>query len=569
MDRRLAAVLAADVVGYSRLISEDETGTLLALREHRRSLFDPETARHGGRIVKLIGDGTLVEFTSVVAAVTCAVAIQRALAREGGPIRLRIGINLGDVVIDGEDIYGDGVNVATRLEGLAAPGGICISASVHESLGNRVEAEFSDAGEHAVKNIARPIRVFRWRGDSPAVVADPPLVPAEVKRDNTIAVSRFQKLSDDTELGYFCEGLTEDIISALANIAQLTVVSNEYRASDSAAAHGQQSPHYILTGKVRRTGAKIRVSAQLFDRHTGVQCWADRFDRDATDLFDIQDDITRRIVIAVHTALGSGSYTNRWQWGTENFEAWQQNAKAFNAFQQFSPDSMRKSAAMWEEAMILDPAYVAPRAARAYCFAFLSLVEEEPRAAEYLRKAQEEFEHCVAQAPNDARPYSTKRAIETARGNYDAALAAAETALAMEPDDPACRASLAAALLCVGRPTQALAQITKAMQDVHDPSGWFTATRIECNYALGHLDEALAEARQLAADKPNFYPGAALAAALAAELGEAGLIEAMRARLLRFDPQFSAGKFMRFVGLKDLPLGARLLGALKTAGLPE
>ena len=226
--RRLSAILAADVVGYSKLMAEDEAGTLAALQEHRQTLFDPETIKRGGRIVKLMGDGTLVEFPSVVDAVECALSIQQTLADDPGPIKLRIGINLGDIIIDGDDIYGDGVNIAARLEALAEPGGICISSIVHESLGHRVEAEFTDAGEHEVKNIDRPIRVFQWPARAATSRANLELIPAELKRDQTIAVSHFETLSDDAELGYFSEGITQAIITALGTIAQLTVVSDEH-----------------------------------------------------------------------------------------------------------------------------------------------------------------------------------------------------------------------------------------------------------------------------------------------------------------------------------------------------
>ena len=256
MERRLVAILAADVVGYSRLMAADEAGTLAALHEHRESLFNPETEKRGGRIVKLMGDGTLVEFASVVDAVEAALAIQENLATGTGPIKLRIGINLGDVIIEGDDIYGDGVNVAARLEALAEPGGICISFVVHESLGNRIDVGFTNDGEHEVKNIDRPIRVFRWPARVTKGESRLELIPAEAKQDHTISVTRFENLSNDEELGFFCEGVCEDIVTAFGNVDQLTVLTEGHRGEDGTA-------HYLLSGKVRKSGSRIRVSAHL------------------------------------------------------------------------------------------------------------------------------------------------------------------------------------------------------------------------------------------------------------------------------------------------------------------
>ena len=272
MKRRLSAILASDVVGYSKLMAEDESGTLDALRIHRQNLFNPEIAECGGRIVKLMGDGALVEFQSVLDAVKAALNIQQALAEDDGPIKLRIGINIGDVIIDGDDIYGDGVNVAARLESLAETGGICISSIVHETIGNRLDADFVDAGEYEVKNITRPIRVFRWLAHGGAVPTRGPLIPEEFKQDNTISISHFENLSSDVEVGYLCEGLAEDIGAALGNIAQLTVISTEHQLEEhKAASKSQNAAHYVLTGKIRKAGNRLRISAQLVDRQTGVQ----------------------------------------------------------------------------------------------------------------------------------------------------------------------------------------------------------------------------------------------------------------------------------------------------------
>lgn len=570
MERRLAAILASDVVGYSKLMAEDEAGTLSALREHRKTLFGPEIAKRGGRIVKLMGDGTLVEFPSIVNAVEAALAIQRTLAEGDGLIKLRIGINLGDVVIDGEDIYGDGVNVAARLEALAETGGICISSIVHESLGNRINAVFADAGEHEVKNIARPIRVYRWLARGAGATLSEPLIPAELKRQNTISISQFENLSDDAELGYFREGLAEDIAAALGNIAQLTVVSEGNPIDDSkAATDDREAAHYVLAGKMRKAGNRIRVSAHLVDRHTGIQRWADRFDRDATDLFQVQDDVMRNIVIGVHTELGAGAYTNQWQWGTENLEAWQLVAKGFREFQKWSPDSMIKTIALWERALSIDPNYLAPLMGAGYCYSYMALVSDPETSQDYIAKAQAAFDRSVAELPNDVRPYSAKRELEIARGNYDDAVAAAQTALDMEPNNAACRGTFAMTLMSADRPLEALAHGGKAALEMSDPPGWLSMTQSLSHYMLGDLAEAIRISRETILRIPDFYPGPILTAAFASELDLDSEAEEMRKKVLEMDPGFSADLFVRSHGFKNATHSERLYSALISAGLPK
>ncbi len=310
MQRRLSAILAADVVGYSKLMAEDEAGTLAVLKAHRSELFDPETARRGGRIVKLMGDGVLVEFPSVVDAVECALAIQQRLAAEHGKIKLRIGINLGDVIIDGDDIYGDGVNVAARLEALAEPGGIAISGMVHEGLGNRVEADFTDAGEQQVKNIARPVRVFRW---SPTQTGKPETQTRQVSEKPSIAVLPFDNMSGDPEQAYFSDGITEDIITELSRFRELFVIARNssfaFRGKpiDMGEIGRKLGVRYLVEGSVRKSGNRVRITAQLIEVVTGNHVWAERYDRSLDDIFAVQDEVVREIVTAVPGALDAAA----------------------------------------------------------------------------------------------------------------------------------------------------------------------------------------------------------------------------------------------------------------------
>lgn len=312
IQRRLAAILAADVAGYSRLMGQDEAGTLAALREIWSKRFNPAVATHRGRVVKMMGDGALVEFGSAVDAVDCALAIQRAMAdhnsdRNGAePIEFRIGINLGDIVIEGEDIFGDGVNVAARLEAQAPRCGILISDAIHAQVAGKVSLTFTDAGELVLKNIALPVRAWRWGGDGSAAAAAP---AAKAEDLPSIAVLPFDNMSNDPEQEYFSDGISEDIITDLSKIAGLMVVSRNSsfayrgRTKDIRVVGRELGVTSVLEGSIRRAGNRVRISAQLIDARTGGHIWADRFDRELTDIFAVQDEVTLQIVGALKVQL--------------------------------------------------------------------------------------------------------------------------------------------------------------------------------------------------------------------------------------------------------------------------
>jgi TolB-like protein/Tfp pilus assembly protein PilF len=304
VQRRLAAIMVADVVGYSRLMEQDEAATLSALRERRKLVLEPVISAHGGRIVKMMGDGALVEFASAVNAVAAALDLQRKMAEanrelpEARHVVLRIGINLGDVVGEGADIYGEGVNIAARLEALAEPGGICISAKVHDELHGKIDAASEDMGELQLKNIARPVRAYRI-GPAPASRSAGP-----ARKDNkpSIAVLPFTNMSGDPEQEYFSDGITEDIITEISRFRDLMVIARNssfaYKGGPvSVAKVGRElGVAYVLEGSVRRSGNRVRITAQLVDAQTGSHIWAERYDREITDMFAVQDEITQKIV---------------------------------------------------------------------------------------------------------------------------------------------------------------------------------------------------------------------------------------------------------------------------------
>ena len=313
-DRRLAAILAADVVGYSRLMEADEAGTARALREHRAAA-DPLIVEHGGRIVKTTGDGVLIEFRSVVGAVQCGVAIQKLMSVRNAEVpserrmEWRVGIHLGDILIDGDDLIGDGVNLAARLEGIAEPGGICISEDAFRQVRGKVDTEFYDGGERALKNITRPIRIYRAQLATTPVssVSAAPTLPLPEKP--SIAVLPFQNLSGDPEQEYFVDGMVEEIITALSRIRWLFVV-----AGNSSFSYKGQSPavtqvgrelgvRYVLEGSVRKAGNRIRITGQLIEAETGAHLWADRFDGSFEDVFDLQDKVASSVAGVIEPAL--------------------------------------------------------------------------------------------------------------------------------------------------------------------------------------------------------------------------------------------------------------------------
>ncbi len=322
-ERRLAAVLAADMVGFSRLMEADETGTLARLKTHRIELIDPAIAKNRGRIIKTTGDGMLVEFHSVVDAVLCAAEVQSRMAKRNTDVaparwmQFRIGINLGDVIVDGADIFGDGVNVASRLETLAEPGGICISGAVRDQVGDRLEdLSFEDLGDQAVKNIARPIRVFRVHFESGAKpAAEQPSVVARpvVAKKPSIAVLPLVNMSGDPEQEFFADGLTEDIITELSRFHDLLVISrNSTFVYKGKAVKVQDvakefAVDYVLEGSVRKAGGRIRVTVQLIDAEADRHVWAERYDRELADIFAIQDEMTRAIVSTAGTRRGGGA----------------------------------------------------------------------------------------------------------------------------------------------------------------------------------------------------------------------------------------------------------------------
>jgi adenylate cyclase len=377
--RRLTAVLAADMVGYSRQMGADEAGTLAALKTVRTELIDNKIGQNDGRIVKLTGDGMLVEFSSVVNAVACAVEIQRAMRDRNSQItpdnriEFRIGINLGDVIVEGEDIFGDGVNVAVRIESIAEPGGIAVSGSVRDHVGNRLDLHFEDRGEQQLKNIDKATRVYNVLMEKPQISS---MTVAEEKRPS-IAVLPFTNMSGDPEQEYFSDGITEDIITDLSKISGLFVVARHtsfiYKSKPVQVQQVAQElgVGYVLEGSVRKAGARVRVTGQLVNGRDGDHLWAERFDRDLTDIFAIQDEITHAIVEQLKIKLLSGEKKSIEKAPTDNVDAYTFYLRGRQFLRRGSKAYYQIARQMFSKAVELDPSYARAYAGIADCDSFL------------------------------------------------------------------------------------------------------------------------------------------------------------------------------------------------------
>jgi adenylate cyclase len=476
--RRLAAVLAADVVGYSRMMGVDEVGTLAALKQHRDTVFNPAVAEHNGRVVKLIGDGTLCEFGSVVDAVRCALTIQRRIKNEapqnGRPITLRIGVNLGDVIIDGSDIYGDGVNVAARLEPLADPGGICVASIVNESVGSRVGISFRDGGEVSVKNIDRPIRIWKWHPDHEpkTQVAAPAGEAAAAPEGQSIAVLPFTNMSGDPEQEYFSDGITEDLITDLSKIGGMMVIARNssftYKGKnvDIRAVGRDLGVRSVLEGSIRRAGNRVRITAQLIDASTGGHLWAERYDRDLTDIFEVQDEVTRRIVEALRITLTPKDEARLAENTTRNLEAHElvMKARELMLASNMNRAKHKEVVEQFQKALALDAKHAEGMAglSLAHLFDYNNRYSDDPPAA--LRRADEMATKATEAGPNEPLAWFALSLSAGFGKDEKRSKDAIDKALAINPNFPPALNSRGAFNVYGGEAAIAIPDIERAMR---------------------------------------------------------------------------------------------------------
>jgi adenylate cyclase len=561
MERRLSAIMAADVVGYSRLMGANEVGTLTSLKSHRNELIDPAIAGHQGRIVKLTGDGMLVEFPSVVNAVECATEIQRDMrARNNGvaddrKIEFRIGINLGDVIVDDDDLFGDGVNVAARLESVAKTGGVAVSQSVRDNVGNRLDLTFEDIGEQQLKNIQFPVRVYNVLINDSAARANPAASPdgeTDGADKPSIAVLPFNNMSGDAEQEYFSDGITEDIITDLSKVSGLFVVGR-----NTSFGYKGMSPHlqsvasdlgvrYLLEGSVRKAGQRVRVNAQLIDGSNGGHLWADRYDRDLTDIFAIQDEITKAIVDQLKIRLLPKEKKAITQAPTDNVEAYNYYLKGRQLFHAFTRSYLLLAKEMFAKAVEIDPNYARAYAGMASSISRLWGMYNVPTNAADLLAITDK---ALALDPNLAEAHAARGEALANSNRRPEAMDAFEQALELDPNS--FDASLSYARFCVteGKFERAIELYTRALEIQPDDSQAPMLLQIVYR-SIGQLDQSEKYGRlglkraeeQLKLHPENSRP-AQLGAATLASLGEKDLALKWLERVKLIDPDDNNARY--------------------------
>ncbi|MFQ5970990.1 MAG: adenylate/guanylate cyclase domain-containing protein [Alphaproteobacteria bacterium] len=596
-ERRLAAILAADMVGYTRHMAADETGTLARLKALRAELIDPGIAEHRGRIVKVTGDGLLVEFASAVDAVQCAVELQLALGARNAELsgdertEFRMGINVGDVIAEDGDIYGDGVNLASRLEGLAEAGGVYLSDDTHRQVRNKLDVAFEDLGERQVKNIAEPVRVYRVvlepGGAAPAKAAGTGAagigaagtgarIGVEFDKPS-IAVLAFENLSGDPGQEYFSDGITEDIITALSRVRWFLVIARNStfafkgRAVDVREVARELGSRYVLEGSVRKAGNRVRITVQLSDGGTGKSVWAKRYDRELEDMFALQDEITETIVGAIEPELGKAERERARSKRPESLDAWDVYQQGMAHHYRFTKEDLAEARRLFQKAFELDPglgAALAGWAETCYYEVVLGFADApEERREEALRVARQ----AVELDDEDATARCALARAHVMRREHEQAIPELETALELNPSFAWAHYSLGAALVFTGRAHEAIPHLETAIRlsprDLY--MGSFLVRMADAHLFIGRYEDAVAWARK-ALRHPHFQWSrhAVLISALA-HLGRDE--EARRAldELMGLRPDFTL-EFVRRTHLFTNPDDfARYLEGLRKAGVAE
>jgi adenylate cyclase len=578
--RRLAAILAADVVGYSRLMGEDEEGTLRRLQAHLRELIDPKITEYRGRVVKNIGDGFLAEFASVVDAVRCAAEVQRGMAERNaatsleGRIEFRVGINLGDIIAEGEDIFGDGVNVAARLEALAEPGGICVSRVVRDQVRDRLDYTFEDLGEQQVKNIARPVRVYRVRDAGPSAKSPPPVLPLPDKP--SIAVLPFADMSGDLEQEYFADGMVEEIITALSRIRWLFVIARNSsftykgRAVDVKQVGRELGVRYVLEGSVRKGGNRVRITAQLIDATNDAHLWADRFDGLLEEVFELQDKVAISVAGVIEPTLRQSEIERARRKRPDSLDAYDLYLRALPDAFAAMPEDADKALTLLGKAVELEPNFAAAHAIIAFCHEQRYLrggMQEETRIAA-LRHAR----HAIAAGGDDATALATAGFVIAVAGrDYETALTAFDRSFALSSSSALALGYSSIVRAWKGDDAIAVEQANRALRlSPFDP--WLYMPYIGLAYAhfaAGRFEETVAAASLATQSNPRFSVPQILHAAALGGLGRSNDAKAVVQRLLELQPGLTVATAIlsaRYVDPKNI---AALENALRQAGLPE
>jgi adenylate cyclase len=624
MERRLAAILATDVVGYSRLMGEDEAGTLAALKAHRAALIDPAIAERRGRIVKLMGDGSLVEFASVVDAVACAVAIQEGMRarNEGVPedrrMAFRIGVHLGDVIVEGDDLYGDGVNVAARLEGLAEPGGVCISQQAFDRVETKLALVYEDLGEQQLKNIARPVRTYRilFDGEAPPgvqrpktrgfsatqiigsaavvvlVVAGlalgwwqpwaPDLEPASIERmafplpeKPSIAVLAFDNLIGDPAQDYFADGITGSVITELSRFRNLFVIAgNSTFAYKGKVVKVQQvaedlGVQYILEGSVQRSKDRIRINVQLIDAITGRHLWVERYDKELNDLFAVQDEVTRQIVATLATE--SGRLAKAWQErtarkGTESLNAYELDLRGWEAIGPWTKEAFARADKLLEEAIAADPEYARPYANLALILVWQVYAGLSESPDESITRARDLAKEAIARDDAESWGHWALGTVYLKQGLHDQAVAEYERALELNPNDADVLVESAWPLAWSGRPEEGIENAKTAMRLNPRYDDWYLWALGVAYYEGRRYEEAIAT---LASMNNRIFKSRLYLAAAYAQAGRETEARVEVEGILERDPESSIARWGHVQPYKFTADLEHFIDGLRRAGLPE
>jgi len=579
LERRLAAILAADLAGYTALMGADEAGTLRRLTQLRREFLQPLINEHRGRIVKLMGDGLLVEFASVVDAVACALAWQMGVADREGDLRFRIGINLGDVIVEDGDIHGDGVNIAARLEGLSEPGGICLSGDAYRQARGKVEAEFEDLGEQSLKNVVEPVSVYRLASESAGLPPSAPLRNHLADPDKpSIAVLPFTNMSGDPDQEYFADGMVEEIITALTRIRWLFVI-----ARDSSFAYKGQpvklrqisrelGVRYVLEGSVRKAGKRVRISGQLIDASTGAHLWADRFDGALADVFDLQDQVTSCVVGAIAPRLERAEIERTRRKPTASLDAYDYYLRDMAAVHTWTREGNDEALSMFLRAIELDTEFAAAYGMAARCYSQRKaggwVVDRKSEAMETERLAW----RAVDLGKDDALALATAGiSLAYVVGDIKNGNAFIDDALALNPNFAWAWLFSSFVKMWIGEPEIAIERVNRAMQ--LSPQD-FQLFNMQVGYALAHFaagryTEASTWAERAMRRHPNYTLAAGTFAASAALGGRLSEAEEAVTRMRQLQPQLCISDLAETFPLQRSEDQAKWTEGLRKAGLPD
>ena len=582
VERRLAAIMAADIAGYSRLMGVDEEGTLRQLKAHRKELVDPKITEHRGHIVKTTGDGMLVEFVSVVDAVRCAVDIQRSMVERNAEvptetrIQFRIGINVGDIISDDNDIYGDGVNVAARLEALADPGGIDVSRNVHDQVRDKLSFSFEDMGEQTVKNIARPIGVHRidlTENTGPAVVISTAAVSKSELASSrpSIAVLPFTNISGDPEQEYFADGISEDIITGLSKLRWFFVIARNSsfiykgKAVDVKRVARELSVRYVLEGSVRKGGNRVRITAQLIDAATNNHIWADRYDGDLIDIFALQDEITKKVVAAIEPKLLEAEGIRSQNRSPDDIGAWDMVIQANSLFWRVTKADCDAAIAMLRRAVERYPNYAPAHSMLAFMLfwsSYLIFTEPQTKQAASLAARAAELDD------SDPWAHLVLGFAAFQMGRTEDAAEEYQRAIDLNPNFAAAHGYLGWALAVAGQSDRAISHIEEAMRmSPHDPqNAMFNKGLAVAHYLAGRYTEAVGFARKALQQHYGFIGGHRIYVASLAQAGRIEEAHAALARMKEIQPEVSIAWIKQYVPYPPGPMAHYLEGMLK-AGL--